>query len=223
MPSTCGWGSKKYAHLVGYHSPAQATSHVLGEDPNVWHLGFEVRTDEHGELGVKGRRAIDDAVVQAIRGMSGLAQWFSDHAGTVRSAAFAGPSEQAAKLLLMLAVFTTANLWTSAVDLSKADLATGVVPIEKEALKPVPWLFFNLPLASGVRHSIRPARQPKDLADALARHYARTVAIVSSSGIVCCPRSTMSAFAQRARPGQLRHVRRQRAAGQACQLGVDGL
>jgi hypothetical protein len=78
----------------------------------VYALGYEVRADKKGD-GPPGRGAIEEACGQVLRGVNGLVQ-------LLRAAPHLLYVNHPVPIIPV--VFTTANLWTTTVDLGSADL-----------------------------------------------------------------------------------------------------
>ncbi len=144
-----------------------------------YHIAQEVKTGQAGD-GAGGRSAIDDAVTQAIRGASGLAE------------AYAGLDEgrlmEAPHLFIVPVIVTTARLVVLGVDLSDADLQTGNLPLNAP-VEERPWLCFRTMTSSRLRHNVPSAenqsseRRPYSLGGVADHDYARSVAVVSVSGL----------------------------------------
>jgi hypothetical protein len=157
----------------------------------VYHLGFEMRTDQKGDPMARGHGAINEAVTQVLRGQSGLVDWFVANPATVRREAMGfgrdvvdGPDSGTPPLavIFMAVIFTTARIWVCDVDLSSTDLVTGNITLPDGALKPKPWVFLNVPMSPSMRPGLElpPAR---DMASALINDYTRTICVVSSTGL----------------------------------------
>lgn len=84
--------------------------------------------------------------------------------------------------ILIPAIFTTAELWTTDADLGAADRVTGqlLAPI---AVRQVAWLLLQYHLSPGVKHAHRPRSLASNVPDVLDTEYIRTIAIVSTEGI----------------------------------------
>src|SRR5262249_48165572 len=84
---------------------------------------------------------------------------------------------------LLPVIFTTAQLWTSAVDLKTADLHKGTVVLE-EAPAPQDWLFYQYPQSPGLKHEVqRGTISQNPFSNMVARDFIRSVAIVSPGGL----------------------------------------
>jgi hypothetical protein len=134
----------------------------------------ELKTGKTGDGVSSGRRAIDQAVTQVMTGVGGLAEH-------MRSRSL----EQNRSLIARFipAVFTTAEIWSTAQDISMAELASGHF---KEPIQPAvreDWLWLNYNVSPTLHHSIALGSRNPDLAKALQIEFTRTVAVVSPSGI----------------------------------------
>ena len=146
---------------------------ILAESPGVrtiYHLGMEVRTGQKGDPCGSGRGAIEDACTQVCRGLNGMMD-FAAKQGVIETPVF------------FPAIFTTAQLWTSDVSLADADLETGKLDVDGSRMKSVPWLLYQYHQSPGIRHALFDLDGMRDLGDYLCHEGARTIAIVSPSGI----------------------------------------
>ena len=155
----------------------------IGE--GVYRLATALKSDGSGE-GQKADAAFDDAIKQVTLGTNGLIALLLGQGSNVRrtfvqedSSRWQGNREMAA---FMPVIITTANLWTSDVDLATSDLKTGNV--DKEAIEPkrTPWLYFHHAQSPSLKHAA-PGRAANHIPDPLAIEYTRTVCVVSVSGL----------------------------------------
>jgi hypothetical protein len=153
--------------------PYRLISSVYMSGPqDVFHLGVEIRTNKKGDpQGAGGRGAIEEAIGQILRGVNGMVDYFVSHQSLLRSGS---------KVVLAPVIFTTANLWISAVDLGTADLATG--RLDTAPLKEVSWLWLNYNQSPGFKHSLAGERY-EAMDDILQAEYTRSVAVVNALGI----------------------------------------
>ncbi len=137
-----------------------------------YHLGVPIRTDQRGNTtGAKGDDAIERAASQSMRGLNGFANFIKHRPGTV------GARES---FFLFPVIFTTAGLWTSNADLSKADLESGNMdPSGLDSFQPCDWLFYEYNQSPTLKHSLGYADSPATLGESLQQDYVRTIAIVS--------------------------------------------
>jgi hypothetical protein len=138
-------------------------------------LAIELRGDPKGESCGPGRGAIEDAVTQALLGVGGLINFLKDH-----------PHQLEERSVVIPVVFTTAQLFTSGVDLGGADLSTGKLPTDLVTARSS-WLWYQYNLAVGMRHSA-PKVMPdgglsRSLGSVLEYQHARSIAIVGPDGI----------------------------------------
>lgn len=172
------WRSRTEAVLVDkvFRSSVQAFTSVetLAHPPEVYRIALEVRTDLKGDASGSGRGGIEDALTQAVRGSNGLIQYLG------RDARLLQKTERA---FVLPAVFTTARLWTSDVQLDQADLATGRVMLNPDGLREVEWLVYQYHPSPGIKHTLGIDAKMRDLSDALLAEFTRSVMIVSAGGI----------------------------------------
>lgn len=80
-------------------------------------------------------------------------------------------------------VFTTAQIWTSDVDLSAAELLTGNLDLSDMKFDKKDFIFYQYHLSPGIKHSHSPSDRPGTIGDFMDSEYVRTIAFVSASGI----------------------------------------
>jgi len=152
-----------------------SVAHRWKNSDRIYHIGMEVRSRSvAGEPDSQGRRAINDAVEQVLRAVNGLVDYVDGKANLV---------VQYSPWFLMPVVLTTARLWTSDVDLSSANLASGQLDLSKVSVAPADWLFLNYNVSPGLRHSAQDHAVDIDLSGVLHDHFIRSVALVSVDGI----------------------------------------
>lgn len=143
--------------------------------------------DRNAQQGVD-RDAIEKAVGQACRGVSGLIN---------RSRLRPKQRDEKQKIdtWYMPVIFTTANLHTSSVDLSTSELATGKVNLEDgDAFQKRDYLYLQYPMSPGLKHDFVKHSEGSNLEQILIAEYLRTIAIVSASGIEKFLRDFQKAF-----------------------------
>ncbi|MGQ0646150.1 MAG: hypothetical protein ACT4P7_01190 [Gemmatimonadaceae bacterium] len=138
------------------------------------HHGFEVRTGTAGEpFGAPD--VLEKGVAQAVRGASGLIELFARHESWL---------SQSREVLAFPVLVTTAQLFTSTVDLAKTRLTDGKLPSETEiSLKSVPWVGLQRNIGAGLRHTIRALRRPKRFDEYLEFDTTRTVFVSTPEGL----------------------------------------
>jgi hypothetical protein len=150
---------------------------------SIYQLGFELRTDQKGDGLWHGEGAIDKAVAQVLRSTSGLINHLS------KSAKFL--DESSGVVTLIPTVFTTAELWTTKVDLANADLESGNLVGDSLDIVRKDWIWFSHNRSPTLEAEVEVNRPDKNgsllgssrLSNDLRRLFARTVAIVSPPGI----------------------------------------
>ncbi len=93
-----------------------ATGVDTGSSDKIYNIGLEAPSGMKGDVQGQGRKVIEDAVTQVTLGVNGMIDFLPAHSS------FAPPQE---KIHLIPVIFTTANLWTTEVDLGSASLETG--------------------------------------------------------------------------------------------------
>ena len=140
---------------------------------NIYHLGFELKSDEKGDPNSSSDRgAIEEAATQVLRGANGMFEYIATHQ-------FLEPGY---KVSLVPVIFTTANLWTSEVDLGGANLTNGNMA-EIMPLTPRSWLWFNYNQSPTLKHSLGTKEPWNSLGDILESEYTRSIAVVNAAGI----------------------------------------
>jgi hypothetical protein len=148
----------------------------------VFQLGFELRTGQQGD-GFGQSRAINEAITQVLRGKSGL---FNHLCESIRTADHRSLGIESSKRIRFIpAIFTTAQIWVTDVDLTEADLNTGNLANEVRA-KPTDWIWFTHNQTSNLRPEYSRRQESSGLdgfSYDLRREFARSIAIVSPSGV----------------------------------------
>lgn len=120
-----------------------------------------------------GDDAIENAITQVLRGVNGYINLLGAYPHVIKKA----------KAVLLPVVFTTADLFASEADLSKAELHSGNVDLSKERFNKLPWLLFEYHSSPGVKHSFSPRSRSGNVTDLITSEFVRTVAIVNHEGI----------------------------------------
>ena len=141
---------------------------------DIFHHGVAVRTGQRGDERSESGDEIERAVSQVLRGTNGLVQLLQDRPELV---------EESQPWFISAVVFTTAELFTSDVELEKASRTTGEANWEGAAFRAVPWLAMNYNLSPGIKHTAQPENEHTSLAAIVHHEYTRTVFIVGPDGI----------------------------------------
>ena len=141
---------------------------------DAYHIALEVKSNKRGEPYGSARGAIEDAATQICRGLNGMVE-------------FAAENEQIlsnrTRAYFLHAIFTTAKVWVSDVDLGSADIESGNIDFERTNLDEKPWVFYQYHLSPGIKHSYSPTERPTTIGGLLDFEYVRTIAVVTASGI----------------------------------------
>jgi hypothetical protein len=151
------------------------SSQTISFSRDVYHLAYELRSDKQGNAGGT-RGAIEEAFGQVLRGLNGLIQLFGQRPKDLLP-------EYEYRLPIVPAIFTTANLYVSEVDLKLTSLASGELPSDSVEVKSVPWLWYQYNMSPELKHTHQPGESALDLSHILERLYTRSVAVISPEGI----------------------------------------
>jgi hypothetical protein len=163
--------------------PVRKSIIAYSHDKRVYHLGFQLKTNQQGDGNGQRRSAINEAVTQVLRSTSGIMSYLSSDADLLKE------SEGTATVIPV--IFTTAQLWTTNVDLGKADLESGNLDLDAVKAQKVDWIWFThnrSPELSPELRMLKPEvfglmRSINRFSDALRHEFARSVAIISTAGI----------------------------------------
>jgi hypothetical protein len=156
---------------------------VYNSDKRVYHLGFQLKTNQKGDGNGQRHSAINEAVTQVLRSTSGIMNYLASDPDLLKeSGGMATP---------IPAIFTTAHLWTTDVDLGKADLQSGNLDLDAVQAQKVDWIWFThnrSPDLSPEPRILTPdtsglMRNVNRFSDALRHEFARSVAIISPTGL----------------------------------------
>lgn len=143
---------------------------VSGAGP--YHIGVVGKSNQKGDGTGAGRDQIEEAATQAIRGASGLINFFA--AAHREEGNLSGVKKR-----VMPAIVTTARLYTTDADLGVASLQDGHLP-EEVAVEQTPWLLYQYQRSPHLDHDVESRallRDPKNANQAL---YSRTVAVITA-------------------------------------------
>lgn len=136
-----------------------------------YHIGLAVKCDTKGDSsGNNDCDAIEKAASQVCLGVNGLIQL----------------GVKVKDLVLfhkdfIPVIFTTASLWTSNCDLSKANLSNGNLDISKYSFDEKQWLLYQYHITPGIKHSIESHQSSTELSSILDFAYIRTIPIVNAN------------------------------------------
>lgn len=158
------------------HPPVSFGQPLFSDLKNTYHLGFEIRSGEKGEIGGKGRGQIEDAATQISKGLNGIVEEFRRHGD--------GFSRKTPSVHFIPVIFTSAQVWTSEIALDEADLRTGEFSLKDIHAERRGWVWLQYHLSPGIKHSVDSLNKTaKGLGEILAQDYIRTIAVVSVAGI----------------------------------------
>lgn len=139
-----------------------------------YHIAFPVEGQLKGDKsGGDPKATIENALTQVARHANGFAKLLCDRPEIVHLGHDCA--------LIVPAIFTTARLWVSDVDLAKTTLATGRFE-DSLQLKQCDWLAFQYHMSQGLRPT-HVAMRTTDLSTYLVQDVLRTIFVVSTAGI----------------------------------------
>lgn len=145
----------------------------LGYHQDVYNIGVELKSNKKGDS-EDGRGAIEKALTQVCRGLNGIVEYFAAHPQILKKEGGA---------LIIPAIFTTARIWTSEVDIGNTNYKDGQLNLVTIDVVEKSWIWLRYHLSPRLKHSISSKNVPLDIAASLDLEYARTIAIVSATGI----------------------------------------
>jgi len=151
----------------------------------IYHISFEISSGETGDKEGNNRGALEKAAEQVLLGLNGMIEFMSNNKLLVNLQE---------KRLFVPVIFTTANLFTTEVDLRSATLERGEFMPGSIKLDARPWIWLQYHQSRTLKHSspnfdhvhnvVDPTRRPTpNLGVVLETEYERSIAIVSPSGI----------------------------------------
>ena len=153
-----------------FHATCRATP--LSRD-DFYQIAIEVKSDKAGDASGNGRRAIEEAAGQVMRGSNGLIESLLN---------FSKPIDGPTGCDLIPVIFTTANLWVSNVDLETTDLDTGNTHIPRDGFEKVNRLFYQYNQSPKLKHSRIAGLRLSTISELLETMFTRTIPIVGPAG-----------------------------------------
>jgi hypothetical protein len=141
----------------------------------VFDIAFNVKSENKGEGDSKG---VNDAVSQVLRGMNGFIKYCGEKENLLRI-----EHKGTYAPYFLPVIFTTAQLWTSLIDLSESNLTDGNLDFSVEGLVSEPWLLFQYNQSQPIKHSIDIHYSSNEIFNVAQTEFTRTVAIVNPEGI----------------------------------------
>jgi hypothetical protein len=138
-----------------------------------YHIALEVKTDKVGNRSGKSD-GIEGAVTQLCVGLNGMAHFFARNLHIHES-------ETGIDFLPVL--FTTAEIYTTELDLRTANIIDGNVTFKDTDIESKPWIAYQYHQSPNLKHSLVSGTWPNKIGDILDFAYVRTVLVVSASGI----------------------------------------
>jgi hypothetical protein len=154
------------------------TGVISSDSQSAYHVGLSVRSNQPGDSHSKNTDAIEDAAGQVCKGLNGLIEHFNSQRLKL-------PQNEI--LYFLPAIFTTARILTTDVDLASANIDKGEFESGSISVKEAPWVWYQYHLSPALKHTAptdeRKHLSPFDLAGILEQENKRSIAIVSVKGI----------------------------------------
>ncbi|MBI4488152.1 MAG: hypothetical protein HY694_03625 [Deltaproteobacteria bacterium] len=162
------WQSERASHTV-------LTGISSENSEQIYHLGLEIKSNKKGDnQGQQKGEALNKGAEQACLGINGMIEFFA-----TRPTLLAGRG----KVHLLPAIFTTAQIFTSNVDLGSANIKTGDLDNTTVALIEQPWIWLQYNISPTLSHSQHVSPAARSMESVLEQEFCRSIAIVSPQGI----------------------------------------
>jgi len=150
----------------------------LHTDRPTANLAVEVKTGKKGDgIPSKEKSAINGAITQVLRSSSGYMNYLWQARVPPRELNIGRTNT------FIPAIFTTANLFLTDVDISSANLTYGILPKGSVEVKEVDWLWFNYNRSARLKHNLSRDESKGIMYGVQYRDFTRTIAIVGPKGI----------------------------------------
>ena len=189
-PAVSNWCFAEAPYVQANHRPKRMIiEHALLDETNrvhahattwyvnkeLYHIALEVKARQQaGDPTGRSARAIEEAATQVSKGLNGIVQAFARNLPLFRDQR---------RVDFLPVIFTTANLWTTDIELSSADVKTSKIDLSSSNFRSEPWILYQYHTSPGLKHSYSPEEKPDTLGGLMEREFVRTIAIVSPSGI----------------------------------------
>ncbi len=147
----------------------------INQTKDAYHLSIEIKTGQKGDEHSGSRGAIEEASTQVMIGLNGFVNFLVDNKINLI------PVRDWIDIIPV--IFTSANLWISNVELTKANLNTGLIDFKDSDFKKVDWLWYQYHVSPILKHSVYSRIIPEEIYQALDQRYARSIAIVNPDGL----------------------------------------
>ena len=141
----------------------------------IYHLAIEIKSNKKGDAqGQPKGEAFEKAGEQVCLGVNGMVEFFAGHPHLV---------PEGGKIHLVPVIFTTAQIFTSEIDLGSANLESGELDNIQANQTSRPWIWWQHNVSPTLVHgqAVRPIA--RSMESVLEQEFSRSIAIVSSQGI----------------------------------------
>jgi hypothetical protein len=162
------WQSERASHTV-------LTGISSENSDQIYHLGLEIKSNQKGDSqGQQKGEALNKGAEQVCLGINGMIEFLA-----ARPTLLTGRG----KVHLLPAIFTTAQVFTSDVDLGSANINTGDLDNSTVALKQRPWIWLQYNISPTLTHSQHVSPTSRSMESVLEQEFCQSIAIVSPQGI----------------------------------------
>jgi hypothetical protein len=138
-----------------------------------YHIAIPIKTFQKGDAKGDAGDAIEKSLSQICLGLNGKIEFFVNNLRAL---------EKGMSAFFFPVIFTTANLWTTSVDLRMGDMETGCINVPPGSLEKKYFILYQYNLSPGIKHSAKDFK-PWGLGEIMESDYVRTIAIVNPKGI----------------------------------------
>lgn len=143
-----------------------------------YQIGIEIRGGGKGDVDAKnktGTGAIEDAASQVLRGVNGFVNTLVRYPEMLT---YERPN------IMLPVIFTTAQLWVSDADLSKSNLTSGNIDVERAGFQRADWIWYQYHTSPALRHPHEIEREIiADFEMLMDSQYIRTLAVIGMGGV----------------------------------------
>lgn len=141
----------------------------------IFDIAFSVKSNIVGEGDAK---SANNAITQVLRGMNGFIEYLGKKENLLRIEHGKSYTPR-----FFPVIFTTAELWSSTVELKNTDLISGNLNLPIESLTNESWMLFQYNQSPPIKHSISIQHKSNKIFDVAQTEFTRTIAIVNPKGI----------------------------------------
>lgn len=165
------WGANDGHKAFDFRANAQI---IPTSKTDFYHIFHEIKSDKKGDATGTSRGVIEKATSQVFRGLNGFVNFMMKNPHLLKN-------EKTTYLLPV--IFTTAQIWTSEINLSKANIENGNLIIEEKELERKNWILFEYNQSPNLKHLFPMIPRREELSLTIEAEFSRTIAVVNTKGI----------------------------------------